>query len=120
MPRDAAPLPSISADLLALTQAAESESSRQQNHARQEIERHQAYRRLFFRKGVLTADARVVLLDLAREAAIGAASPTIDHAELAVKEGKRRLLLYLFGRFELSGERLIQLEKSLMQEDHDA
>lgn len=120
MRRDA-PLPSITADLLAMQHAAEDVSSREQRRARQQIEVHHAYQRLFFdAAGQLKPEARTVLDDIAFEAALGMASPSLEYAELAAKEGKRRLLLHIFGRFQLSAEQVANLERKLIQEEDNA
>lgn len=113
-----APLPSITAELYAMRHAAEETSAQAQRRARADLELHRAYQRLFFDEaGQLRADARLVLDDIAHEAAIGFASPSLDYAELATKEGKRRLLLHIFGRFQLSPERLATIERTLVQEE---
>ncbi|WP_374551966.1 Bbp19 family protein [Sphingobium yanoikuyae] len=119
MPRDA-PLPSITAELFAVQQGAESNSVRAKRHARQQVDIHRAYQRLFFDEGGrLTDAARLVLFDIMEEAAIGLMSPSLDHAELAAKEGKRRLALHIIGRFQLSEERLRTLERQLNQEEEE-
>lgn len=120
MPREIMP-PSISAELLAMQQAAEGMSAKEKRRARAEIEVHRAYQRLFFdANGQLKDDARIVLDDMTHAAALGFASPTLDYGELATKEGKRRLLLHIFGRFQLTPEQVARLERSLIQEDEDA
>lgn len=112
--------PSFSAELLAMQQAAEGVSAKEQRRAREEIEVHRAYQRLFFdAAGQLKADARMVLDDITHAAALGFASPTLDYGELATKEGKRRLLLHIFGRFQLSPERVAKLERTLIQEEEE-
>ena len=118
MPRDTG-LPSITAELFAIQHGAEERSAHERRRAREQVAIYRAYQRLFFDDaGQLRADARIVLDDLTREAALGFVSPSLDLAELAVKEGKRRLLLHLFARFELSEERLANLERSLIQEEN--
>lgn len=104
-----------------MKQAAEDQSARAVRLARDRVNVHRAYQKLFFHgDGRLREDARLVLGDIMEEAAIGLASPTLDYAELAAKEGKRRLALHIFGRFQLSEERLRALERQLMQEDDNA
>ncbi|MFY9350657.1 MAG: hypothetical protein WAO77_09950 [Sphingobium sp.] len=110
-------MPSISAELLAIQQAAEGQSAKAQRHAREQIGIYQAYQQLFFEDGQLREAARIVLDDLTFEAALGFASPTFDYAELAAKEGKRRLLLHIFARFQLSPARARELERQLIQEE---
>ena len=68
----------------------------------------------------LKDEARIGLDDMTHAAALGFASPTLDYGELATKEGKRRLLLHIFGRFQLTPEQVARLERSLIQEDEDA
>lgn len=119
MPPDG-PLPSITAELYAMRHAAEDGSARAKGHARRELGIYHAYRQLFFdQQGALREAAQIVLDDMAREAAIGLASPSLDHSELAAKEGKRRLLLHLFARLELSPERAATLERQLSQEEQE-
>lgn len=117
MPPDA-PLPSITGALYAMRHAAEGKSARARDHARRELGVYHAYRQLFFdQEGALREAAQIVLDDMAREAAIGLVSPSLDYAELAAKEGKRRLLLHIFARLELSPERAATLERQLSQEE---
>lgn len=119
-PKLHSPVPSISAELYGIQQGAENKSERAQRHARQQVDVHRAYQRLFFdESGRLTDAARLVLFDIMEEAAIGLASPSLDHAELAAKEGKRRLALHIIGRFQLSEERLRTLERQLNQEEEE-
>lgn len=76
-------------------------------------ERHEAYLALFFDNGQLRPAAAIVLDDLAEQAGLGAAAPSIDHDELCVLEGKRRLMLHLLSRFRLSAERAAILQSEL-------
>lgn len=75
---------------------------------------HEAYRQLFYPDGLtLSREGAIVLDDLAEAAGLGAASQVLDHAELCVLEGKRRLMLHLLSRFRRTAEEIRKdLEKT--------
>ena len=60
----------------------------------------EAYRELFYPHGALHPAGAIVLDDLAEQAGFGAASFDLDHGEMCVTEGKRRLLLFVLARLK--------------------
>lgn len=79
-----------------------------------------AYRRLFFdRDGKMTPDARMVLRDLVRESDLARAARDLDPGALALLEGKRWMVLHVFGRFRLPEGRIDQLERDLKSAEDD-
>lgn len=78
---------------------------------RDAAEVHDAYRELFMPDGALRPAAAVVLDDLAEQAGLGAASLDLDHGEMCVTEGKRRLLLFLLARLRAPLNLTNQVEK---------
>lgn len=101
------------AKLLAARNARRGPVAKLVRRGRERTEIHEAYRALFYPDGALHPAARIVLDDLADAAGFGAASSLIDHAELCLLEGKRRLMLHLLSRFRLSPERTAELETQL-------
>lgn len=62
----------------------------------------EAYRALFFGEdGRMRPAAALVLADIAEEAGFGAANMDLNHGEMCVLEGKRRLLLFVLARLRL-------------------
>lgn len=109
---------SLSADAFAITQRARSRQAQIQDSLNDTIFLNRSYRKLFFdSNGNLKPEARAVLNDLVAESGIGLASPSLGHAELAAKEGRRRMVLHIFGRFRLPANRIDNLEKFLTKED---
>jgi hypothetical protein len=115
------PLPSITADLLAIRQAAEARSGKARNTARSQMTVLRAYHQLFHGDdGALREAAQIVLDDIAAEAGFGIINGSIDHADLALAEGKRRMLLHIIARLNVSPERVHELESQMSQEEDNA
>lgn len=75
-----------------------------------------AYRRLFFGDdGKLRADAVIVLNDLGEAANFGRVIADASDAELRMNEGRRHLMLHIFDRFDLDGERMARLASELRE-----
>lgn len=111
---------SLSAEVMAAAMAAESTSTKVRNEARQILLRRRAYLRLFFdANGRLKPEAAIVLRDLLDASDFGRAALDIDNGTLQLLEGKRWMVLHLFGRFRLPEGRLAQLEKTLRQAEDD-
>lgn len=74
---------------------------------RHDVEVTEAYRAIFGdAEGNITAAGRIVIDDLAAVAGIGKAAAGLEHEELSVLEGKRRLWLHMMGRFQLSNAQI--------------
>jgi hypothetical protein len=70
------------------------------NRLRRERELHDAYIELFYVDGVIRKAAQIVLDDLADSAALGKAAGGVEHEELLLLEGKRRLLFHILAFFK--------------------
>lgn len=111
---------SVSAEVLALKLAAEGTSEKALRKLRALLRLNRAYRRLFFdQAGQLKPEAREVLTDLVEQAGIGQAVRDLDPAVLAMFEGRRRMVLHIFGRFRLPQGRIDQLERDLQPTEDD-
>jgi hypothetical protein len=111
----------MTADLLAMRQVAQAQSGVARHAARSQLAVLRAYHQLFHGDdGVLRDAAQIVLDDIAAEAGFGVINGGIDHAELALSEGKRRMLLHIIARLHVSPERVRQLESQMSQEDDNA
>jgi hypothetical protein len=105
---------SISAEVMALANEASTRTAGMRQRLRGIFELNRAYRRVFFDPaGNLTPPARAVLRDLIDAADFGRAARELDNGTLQVLEGKRRLLLHIFGRFRLPDGRIDQIEQDL-------
>jgi hypothetical protein len=111
---------SLSAETMALAMQAEGVSTRLREELRAIVGLNRAYQRLFFgADGALSREGRTVLRDLIKASEFGCASLDVDNGSLQVLEGKRRLLLHVFGRFRLPEGRLSQLRKDLASTEDD-
>ena len=116
----AEPRQSLSAEAMALAMRAEGASAKLRTNIRQIFQRRRAYLKLFFdAQGALKPEARVVLRDLLDASDFGRAAPDLDNGTLQLLEGKRWMVLHLFGRFRLPEGRLTQLEKTLRETEDD-
>lgn len=107
---------SLSAEIAALTLHARSTSAKLRDDLKAIFGINRAYLRLFFdAAGNLKPEARTVLLDLIKESDLGAASPDLENGTLQLLEGKRWMVLHVFGRFKLPEGRVRQLENDLRQ-----
>lgn len=106
----------LSAEVLALQQQAQSESTKLRHRIRSLYGLTRAYRRLLLdENGRLKPDARTVLADLVgpEVAALGCAAPILDHEYLCQLEGQRRVVLRIFGKLSLDEGAAAQLEFDL-------
>lgn len=110
---------SLSGEAMAIAQAARGESVKLRHRARKLWGMSRAYRALFFDdKGQLRPEARTVLADLCEVAAIARAAAVLDHDYLAELEGRRRVVLHIFGRFNLPLAEMDRLERDIDQMEH--
>jgi hypothetical protein len=70
------------------------------------VEVHEAFVDLFFVDGRLRPSAQIVLDDLAEAAGVGMAAAGLEHEELCVLEGKRRLWLHVMARFQMDQDKI--------------
>jgi hypothetical protein len=75
------------------------------------------YRRLFCDPitGELKPEGEKVLADLARHANFGVIDLQASDSELRMNEGRRQLLLHIFGRIDLGSDRLVKLASSIRE-----
>lgn len=80
-----------------------------------------AYRRLLLDDdGDFRPDALKVLGDLSAVAKMGIAdADALTEAELRTRAGRRSLVLHIFARLDLSGEKLRKLAKSIRENDDE-
>lgn len=110
----------LSAEVAALTLAAQGERGKLRRQLRGIFGKRRAYRKLFFNPdGTLKPEGREVLLDLVETAGIGMAVPDLSHEGQTLFEGQRRLVLHVFGRFNLPEGRVDQLERDLTNLEDD-
>lgn len=77
---------------------------------------HDAYRAVFCTEdGEISADALTVLHDLAATAGLGHVRPLDSDAELRMAEGRRHMMLHVFDRLDLGGERMLRLSKRIRE-----
>ena len=111
MPDDAQ---SLSAEIMAAVLAAEDKSTKARREFRRIMGLNRAYRRVFFDDaGNLKPDAREVLEDLIEVSQLGRASRDLELGALSELEGRRKMVLHVFGRFRLPEGRLRELQRTI-------
>lgn len=109
-----APPYSLSGEVASLTLAAEGASARINRQIRGIYGSTRAYRELFFdADGLLRPAAKLVIEDLIDRADLHRASVDLTPQALAEMEGRRRMVMHIFGKFRLPEQRLRELERQL-------
>lgn len=120
---DAAPPPrpwSLSGEVAQLTHAAQGKSAQLRRKVRLLFTRTRAYRTLFFdAEGRLRPEARTVIADIIDKADLHRASLDLDPQALAELEGRRRMAMHIFGRFNVPQSQLDALERDLSDMEND-
>lgn len=77
---------------------------------------HDAYKAVFCDDdGKITKAGLIVLRDLGEQARFGVVDPVASDAELRMNEGRRQIVLHLFERLDLHGDRALHLSTRIRE-----